>query len=340
MIEGLDLDSNTRVLVVVPHPDDETLAAGGLIQTALAVGAALRVVIVTDGDNNPWPQRWIEKRWRIDAAARRRWGARRRNEADAASVRLGIAADDIRHYGWPDQGLTDLLMRDAYCEDQLVAEMVDFAPNLVVVPSLADRHPDHSALRVMAELALARTPFASCRRLGFVVHGSMPDDQALAMATSDEQVRIKHYALQAHASQLVLSGKRMNRLCQRVERFESHPWCMPASHEAGRFDWTLPWRRPRIRRHRHALYLIAEIGDRIVRISMPLSAGSAMADAGVGSDDSPMLDLRVQASIDTLRIGFSSQRKIGRVFAKIERLGTRIVIYDCHGWFDNEASSG
>ncbi|MBL0165532.1 MAG: PIG-L family deacetylase [Xanthomonadales bacterium] len=339
MIQALDLDGNTRLLVVVPHPDDETLAAGGLIQIALAAGAALRVVIVTDGDDNPWPQRWIEKRWRIDADARRRWGQRRRNEAAAALVRLGVAADDIRHYGWPDQGLTGLLIRDAQCEDQLVAEIIDFAPTLVVVPSLADRHPDHSALRVMIELALARTAFASCRRIGFVVHGPLRDDLALALATSDEQVRVKHHALQAHASQLALSGTRMNRLCQRVERFESHSSITLPGHEATRLDWTLPWRRPRICRHSFAMYLIAEVGDRIVRISVPLSARSRATDACVGPGDPPVLDLRMQASGETLRIGLSSRCKIGRVFAKVERLGARIVIYDCHGWFDNEASS-
>ena len=144
MIDGLDLDSDTRLLVVVPHPDDETLATGGLIQIALDAGAALRVVIATDGDNNPWPQRWVEKRWRIDAEARRRWGRRRRSEVTEALARLGVTGADIRHYGWPDQGLTGLLMRDAQCEDQLVAEIVDFAPTLVVAPSLADRHPDRT----------------------------------------------------------------------------------------------------------------------------------------------------------------------------------------------------
>ncbi|MEO7936976.1 MAG: PIG-L family deacetylase, partial [Dokdonella sp.] len=159
MTSVLDLDKHTRLLIVVPHPDDETLATGGLIQAALAVGASLRVVIVTDGDNNPWPQRWVEKRWHIDAQARTRWGTRRRHEAAAALARLGVAEDDVRHYGWPDQGLTGLLMCDAQREDELLVEIVDFAPTLVAAPSLADRHPDHSALRVMLELALARTVF-------------------------------------------------------------------------------------------------------------------------------------------------------------------------------------
>ena len=334
MIQALDLDSNTRLLVVVPHPDDETLAAGGLIQIALAIGAALRVVIATDGDDNPWPQRWIEKRWRIDADARRRWGQRRRVEAAEALVRLGVAADDIRHYGWPDQGLTSLLMRDAQCEDQLVAEIVEFAPSLIVAPSLADRHPDHSALRVMLELALARTSLAACPRLGFVVHGPMPDERALAVTTSAAQKEIKQHALQAHSSQLVLSGKRMHRLCQRIERFELLPISASASTHVNRLEWQMPWLRPRIRLRPYALNLIVEVDGRVMRTSSLLPARSETKKVQIDFGDQCMLELHMQASLDTLRIRLSSQQKIGRVFAKIERRGARIVIYDRHGWSD------
>ena len=39
-----------RLLVLAPHPDDETLGAGGLIQRVLARGGTVRVVLVTAGD--------------------------------------------------------------------------------------------------------------------------------------------------------------------------------------------------------------------------------------------------------------------------------------------------
>ena len=39
-----------RLLVVAPHPDDETLGAGGLIQRVLAHGGTVRVMLVTAGD--------------------------------------------------------------------------------------------------------------------------------------------------------------------------------------------------------------------------------------------------------------------------------------------------
>ena len=60
----LTLDRDSRVMVIAPHPDDETLATGGLLQEAVAAASAVRVVYITDGDNNPWPQRVMERRLR------------------------------------------------------------------------------------------------------------------------------------------------------------------------------------------------------------------------------------------------------------------------------------
>ncbi len=95
-----------RVMVFAPHPDDETLATGGLLQQIVAAGGAARVIFATDGDNNPWPQRVIEHRWQLEAADRARWGARRRAEALAALACLGVSANHTRFLGYPDQGLT------------------------------------------------------------------------------------------------------------------------------------------------------------------------------------------------------------------------------------------
>lgn len=334
MPQPLNIRKTDRLLVLAPHPDDETLATGNLIQSALAAGACVRVIVATDGDNNPWPQRLLEKRWRIDADARRRWGARRRNEAAKALVTLGVSAGDIRHYGWADQGLTSLLMRDAQCEDRLAAEIVDFAPTLLVAPSLADRHPDHSALRVMLELALTRTSFAASRRLGFIVHGPMSDDQAVAVATSEKQARIKQLALQAHASQLALSGKRMNRLCQRVERFEP---AMPGGGAQGQ-ELRMPRPRTRAGLHRYALRLLVDVDGQVIRTSVPLPKRSFSTKITHCPDGQQSISLEIDASADALRIRISRQREVDQIFAKIDRLGSRMVIYDCHGWTAIQAS--
>ena len=41
----------SRLLVIAPHPDDETIAAAGLLQAARAAGARVGVWLLTDGEN-------------------------------------------------------------------------------------------------------------------------------------------------------------------------------------------------------------------------------------------------------------------------------------------------
>src|SRR5882672_10265920 len=81
---NLEIRPTDRIMVLAPHPDDESLAAAGILQRACALGARTRVLFVTDGENNPWAQRAVELRWRIGAADRSRWGMRRRAEALSA----------------------------------------------------------------------------------------------------------------------------------------------------------------------------------------------------------------------------------------------------------------
>ena len=40
-----------RVLVIAPHPDDETLCCAGILQNALKAGATVGVVWITAGDS-------------------------------------------------------------------------------------------------------------------------------------------------------------------------------------------------------------------------------------------------------------------------------------------------
>jgi LmbE family N-acetylglucosaminyl deacetylase len=219
MTRTLTLPSDARLLVFAPHPDDETLATGELIQLAREEGATVRVVFATDGDNNPWPQRWTERRWRIDAEARARWGARRRGEALAALATLGVDADAARFLGWPDLGLTHLLERDDAAIEALSDEIRTFAPTHVATPSLRDRHPDHGALRVMVDLALAKARGAGVR-LGYVLHGREEGPASWIVPHDAARQRCKRDALLAHESQIRLSRERLLRWARQPESFE------------------------------------------------------------------------------------------------------------------------
>jgi len=214
-----------RVLVVAPHPDDESIATGGLLQAAQAAGAARRVLLVTDGDNNPWPQRWHEKRWHVGPAERARWGARRRSEALAALQMLGVAPADVSCLGLPDLGLTDALMCGAPdVVALLLAQIEEFQPTRLVLPVLEDRHPDHSALDVLLRLALLRYSGAIPQLIAFGVHGAVPPEEGAILTLSQQQCDIKRAAIQIHMTQMLLSRKRFIAYAQLQEPFRLPPW--------------------------------------------------------------------------------------------------------------------
>jgi LmbE family N-acetylglucosaminyl deacetylase len=222
--ENLGFGAHDRVLVFAPHPDDESIATAGLLQLAQAAGAQRRVVVVTDGDNNPWPQRWIEKRWTIDAAARARWGERRRSEARAACGILGVGEGELRFLGLPDLGLTDLLMKGDRHAQALLAEPLDeFAPTHIALPALMDRHPDHSAVHAMLGLLLAERANLHPTLLTFAVHGNGVPAHPIILKLDDVQRETKARAILAHATQMRLSGRRFLAYARPTEMFDEAP---------------------------------------------------------------------------------------------------------------------
>ena len=155
-MEIAKFDSSSRLILFAAHPDDETLGCGVILQRAVSAGAAIRVVYVTDGDNNPWPQRAIEKRWSLSAADKQRWGKLRRTEALAALRALDVLLADVQFLGLPDQGLTGLLLRDCDTALTRITQVIDdWSPTDILAPSLFDIHPDHNALAVMMRLIFA-----------------------------------------------------------------------------------------------------------------------------------------------------------------------------------------
>jgi len=86
----IPLSESDRVLFFAPHPDDEALAAAGLLQRAALVGARAQLVFVTNGDNNVWAQRYVERRWQIAESDRLRWGELRKREVRAAVQAMSL----------------------------------------------------------------------------------------------------------------------------------------------------------------------------------------------------------------------------------------------------------
>lgn len=331
MSATIEFQRTDRVLVLAPHPDDETLATGGLVQRALAAGSAVHIVVATDGDNNPWPQRWLERRWRIDSEARLRWGRRRRAESIAALGILGIGADAVRFLGWADLGVTDLVVDGAEAEQRLAGEIARFAPTVIVAPVLFDRHPDHSALRVVLDIVQKHTVQARCRVLGFVVHGASLEQGSHRLVLDPPQRLAKRRALLAHATQVALSRGRLLRLAEREERYDlvtpNRPDSLPTSPLRVRIS---PPTRSLLSR-RSDLLLVVGIDGAVARsrIALPRGAGHVQARIGSGAHT---VDVVVRVDGTAIDVTLISASRLAWGFIKVERSGARVLIYDGDGW--------
>jgi LmbE family N-acetylglucosaminyl deacetylase len=194
------INNKTRILLLAPHPDDETLAAGAFLREAATEGAQVMVAFLTTGDNNPWAQRLFERRLRIGPEDRARFARIRKAEATAAVTSLGLAASCCRFLSYPDQGLTLLLLNGS--ASTLVGSIRDllteFAPDIFIYPSGRDLHRDHNAAYAAARIALLNLKTRpAC--LEFLIHTSAhPRKDPLDPVSS----RAKQNAIMCHLSQL------------------------------------------------------------------------------------------------------------------------------------------
>lgn len=203
--------------MIAPHPDDDVLAAGGLIQRVTAGGGRVRVLFLTAGENNSWAQRATLRRWTISEADRGAWSRLRMDEAvDALSV-LGVPRMDVEQLGLRDQGLVALARAGAPEATAAIAEVAhDFAPTLTVAPSMFDLHGDHRAAALYAHHALGR----EMRIVTYVIHGAAPQSRrTLSVQLSVSERRQKLRAIARHQTQVRIGHNRYLSYGQRDENF-------------------------------------------------------------------------------------------------------------------------
>jgi LmbE family N-acetylglucosaminyl deacetylase len=167
-----------RLLVLAPHPDDEAIACGGLIALHLREKRAVRVIVATDGGAQGT-------------------ASLREEESCRGLARLGENGQ-LTFLGFPDRALSDDVAT------RLREELQSFRPDLVLVPSPIEFHPDHYALaRIFCELLQRdETLFAdlAVARVAFYEVGQPLRPNALVDIT--DVAELKWAAIAEHASQL------------------------------------------------------------------------------------------------------------------------------------------
>ncbi|WP_336492370.1 PIG-L deacetylase family protein [Methylobacterium nigriterrae] len=143
------LTGGRGLVVVAPHPDDESLGCGGLIAGACRQGLPVRLVVVSDGTGSHPNSRAYPP----DALR-----ALREDETRAAAASLGLAAGHIRFLRLPDRAVpaTGPAAEDAA---RAVAEAArDCGAGTLFVTWEHDPHGDHRASAAIVALARARLP--------------------------------------------------------------------------------------------------------------------------------------------------------------------------------------
>ncbi len=207
--EPLVVPPHLRLLVVAPHPDDESLGAGGLMQHVLAAGGRVHVLFMTNGDGYPEAVEVATGHRQPTAKDYRGFGELRRAEALVALEHYRVLPLSVTFLGFPDGGLAEIWRRGPHVpayespftrEDNppyphvleanaryvsrdlihLIARMVALSdPDWIALPTPIDNHPDHCATFtfVLAALkSLAAEPGGSGkipdRLLTYLVHTS------------------------------------------------------------------------------------------------------------------------------------------------------------------------
>lgn len=214
------------IVVVAPHPDDESLGCGGLIAEARRLGRAVRLVVVSDGCGSHTHSK---------AYPPERLRALREEETRQAVALLGLAAADIRFLGLPD-GHVPSAGPEAEAAAEAVAEAATACgASAVFVTWRHDPHCDHQASAAIVRLA--RPKLGVARLYEYPVWGwTLPPDTDVGPAPEGYRLDVsghraaKTQAVYAHVSQTTdliaddpqgfrLETAMIERLCGPFERF-------------------------------------------------------------------------------------------------------------------------
>ena len=185
-----------RVLALAAHPDDEVLGAGGLLARLAGESEAVRVVVLTGGE---------AQEARVEGSSDPEI---RRREAREAGSELGVT--DYVFEALPDRSLSS---RRAELAKLIRGQVADFRPDLLILPSPCEIHPDHRALseegyELVSAMRAGDPDFASYRllRLAFyevtqpilpnalVPLGACREKKERAVARFVSQAAVRDYA--------------------------------------------------------------------------------------------------------------------------------------------------
>jgi LmbE family N-acetylglucosaminyl deacetylase len=176
-----------RILLISPHPDDETLGAGAFLAAQRSRGVEVVIAAVTDGENAYTDNGGL--------------AALRTQEQTEALETLGVPSGSIQRFHLTDSGL-----------EAQRQELVDLltplitSDTLVMAPWIGDYHPDHKTCGWAAQKAAKHAAAKLSWYFFWTWHRGTPADLCAldlgAFSFGEALLNIKLKALACHASQL------------------------------------------------------------------------------------------------------------------------------------------
>jgi LmbE family N-acetylglucosaminyl deacetylase len=186
------------VLVLAPHPDDESLGCGGAIAAAREAGRAVHVLILTDGTgSHPSSRTFPPDRLR----------ALRQSEARCAVVELGLPATQVAFIDAKDGALPRYGRARRVLARRVAAHAMALGVGTILTTWKHDPHGDH-----VAAAGIGRDAARQCgaRLLYYPVWGwTLPEKHRLPVGRARgwrldiaAQLAAKRRAIACHRSQL------------------------------------------------------------------------------------------------------------------------------------------
>jgi len=183
--KGIILSKNDRILVFAPHPDDETIGTGGILEEAIQQKIPVEVVYFTNGDSNEAAFIVYKKRLIMRQKEFINMGKMRRQEALNAMKLLGLSTKQLIFLGYPDCGTMNiftnywrakhpfrsLLTRIShvpyneclspnapYTGESILKDfkkvLLDFKPTKIFITNPVDTNKDHRSIFLFLQVAL------------------------------------------------------------------------------------------------------------------------------------------------------------------------------------------
>jgi len=130
--------TNSRLLAIFAHPDDESYIVGGTLALASSQGAEIHLVSATRGDKGI---QHVE-----DPTEREHITNTRAEELAAACRVLGIATHEV--WDFPDGSVDNLGTKEEELNKKIVEKIEKAKPNIIITfgPNGVSRHRDHIAI--------------------------------------------------------------------------------------------------------------------------------------------------------------------------------------------------